>query len=338
MKAKLLGAVLVGALALTVPAWAETAAEEEEAWKQEPAYGRTIRIGYNGGLCLGAFGVAQIMGFYEAEGLQTEIVRMSGGGGAGAMTVDGLGTGKIDVTGDHIATMLVPTVNGVRMKFTAGIHTGCKSLYVLTNSDIQNTSDLVSKAIAVPEGIGASDHNIALRLLNKDQVDPRSVRWRVVESGAAVLALQHGEIAAALLSDQFAKQFLDNGTLRIIRSMTFDQDFREETCCVHAVALDFYEQNPITVKKLTRAHEAASAWMSDHPQEAVQLLQEHRWTSGDYVPVLEIFQSYNFGISDELTEATLRNVIDDYKALGLIDSRHDTEELLNRVWDPVLSR
>ena len=28
----------------------ELTAEEEEAWKKEPAYGKTIRIGYNGGL------------------------------------------------------------------------------------------------------------------------------------------------------------------------------------------------------------------------------------------------------------------------------------------------
>ncbi len=337
MKSSFFSALFLG-LWLAFPAWAMTEAEEEEAWKLEPAYGQTIRIGYNGGLCLGAFGVAQIMGFYEAQGLQTEIVRMSGGAGAGAITVDGLGTGKVDVTGDHIAAMLVPAVNGVRMKFTTGIHTGCKSLYVLANSEYRTTADLAGQAIAVPEGIGASDHNIALRFFNKDQVDFRSVRWRVVDSGAAVLALQHGEIAAALLSDQFAKQFLDNGTLRIVRSLTFDEDFKDETCCVHAVALDFYEQNPITVKKLTRAHEAASAWMTEHPEEAVQLLQEHRWTSGEYVPVLEIFQSYNFGISDGLTEATLRKVIDDYKAFGLIDNRQDTQELLNRLWDPVLSR
>ena len=35
-----------------------SADEEEEAWKKEPAYGQTIKIGFNGGLCLGAFGIA----------------------------------------------------------------------------------------------------------------------------------------------------------------------------------------------------------------------------------------------------------------------------------------
>ena len=66
-----------------------------------------------------------------------------------------------------------------------------------------------------------------MRFLNKDNVDPMKVKWKVVEAGASVLAMQNGEIAAALLGDQFAKQFLDNGTLRIIRSLTFDEDFKK---------------------------------------------------------------------------------------------------------------
>ena len=88
-------------------------------------------------------------------------------GGSSAQT-DAIGTGKVDVAGDHIATMLVPTINGVRMKFTTGIHTGCKSLYVLADSPIKSTKDLEGKYIAIPDGIGNSDHNIAMRFLNKD--------------------------------------------------------------------------------------------------------------------------------------------------------------------------
>ncbi len=334
MNRKVLGFLLLGLCVLSSPALAMTAAEEEEAWKKEPAYGKTIRIGYNGGLCQGTFGIAQMKGFYEAQGLQTEVLRMVGGGSA---SIDALGTGKVDVAGDHIATLLMPTVNGVRVKFTTGMHTGCKSLYVLASSDIQSTADLKGRFIAIPDGIGGSDHNITLRFLNKDKIDPREVRWKVVESGAAILAMQNGEISAVLLSDQFAKQFLDNGTLRIIRSLTFDEDFKTEACCVHAVNLDFYEENPITVKKLTRAHEAASQWIMDNPEETVKVLQENQWASGDYDLVLDILKTYDFTISDELTGETLRNVIDDYKTFGLIDSRNSTEELLDRVWDPVLS-
>ena len=66
---KIFSVILVIAL-LSTQAFAMTADEENEAWKNEPAYGRVIKIGYNGGLCLGTFGIAQMKGFYEAEGLK----------------------------------------------------------------------------------------------------------------------------------------------------------------------------------------------------------------------------------------------------------------------------
>lgn len=102
--------------------------------------------------------------------------------------------------------------------------------------------------------------------------------------------------------------------------------------------LDFYNQNPITVKKLTRAHEAASKWMAENPEETVKLLQENNWASGDYDLVLEIFKTYDFTVSDELTEQTLRNTINDYRKFGIIDSPKDTETILQEIWDPVATK
>lgn len=93
----------------------------------------------------------------------------------------------------------------------------------------------------------------------------------------------------------------------------------------------------ITVKKLTRAHEAASEWMMAHPEEVVKILQENHWATGDPRLVLEIFKTYDFSISDELTEKTLRSTIDDYKTFGLIDNKKSTDELVRKVWTPVMA-
>lgn len=308
----------------------EITAEEEEAWKAEPAYGQTIRVGYNGGLCLGGFGIAQMKGFYEAEGLNTEVTKMQS-------QTDALGTGKVDVAGDHIATLLVPTVNGIKMTFTTGIHTGCKTLYALADGPIKSTQDLVGKTVGLPDGIGASDQNITFRFLNHDGIDPTSVKYKVVETSACILAMQNGEIDAATLSDQFAKEFMDNGTIVPIRSLTFDDDFKQEPCCVHAVNTDFMKANPITVKKLNIAFEKASNWMLENPEEAVKILMDNGWASGDMETVLEIFKTYNYGISDDLTETGLKNIIEDYKTFGLIGEDKSTEELMGRIWNRVLA-
>ena len=77
--------------------------------------------------------------------------------------------------------------------------------------------------------------------------------------------------------------------------------------------------------------------MMNNREEAVKILQANNWASGDYDLVLEIFNTYDFSISDELTEQTLRDTINDYKKFGLIDKNKDTETLIKQVWDPVLA-
>lgn len=301
---------------------------DEEAWKKEPAYKETIKVGYNGGACLSPLGLAKEKGFYEKEGLNVELVSTT-------ETKDAVGTGQVDFSGDHIATLLVPAVNGVNMLFTTGIHTGCKTLYVLSDSGITSTKDLIGQTIAVPDGIGNSDHNIALRFLNKDNIAPDEVHFKQVESTATILAMESGEIQGAVLSDQFAKKFLDEGKLTAIRSITFDDDFKTETCCVLAMNRDFYEKNPITAAKITRAMKETREWVENNKEEAVDLMLENNWASGDRQVVLDVVKTYNFGISDADTEKTLKDVMTDYKKFGIIGEDKETEKSIGYLWNPV---
>jgi NitT/TauT family transport system substrate-binding protein len=302
--------------------------ELQAAWEQEPAYGETLTLGYNGGLCLGAFGVAQEKGFYEEQGLKTEIISVNS-------VIDALGTGQIVAGGDHIATTLVPAVNGVNMTFTRGANTGCKSLYALADSEVEKTADLVGQTVAVADGIGASDQNISMRFFNKDGVDVNDIKWKVVDNSAVILALQNGEIQAATLSDQFAKKFLEDGTLKVIRSLTYDEDFSQETCCVHAINSDFLKENPITSYKLNLAHENASNWIEDNKEEFVDILLDNSWASGEADFLVSMAKDYSFRITDDATEVTLENILNDYKKFGTIDSSVDTETALNKLWVPL---
>ena len=303
--------------------------ELEEAWKKEPAYGKTIKVGYNGGGCLGGFGIALAKGFYEAEGIDAEIVSMTS-------TTDALGTGKVDIAGDHIATLLVPVVNGVNMTFTTASQTGCKSLYVLADSGIETTKDLVGKTIAIPDGVGQSDQNITMRYLTKDGIDPNDVNYKVTTTDAVVQAMKSGEVQAANLSDQFARPFVKDGTLKYIRSITYDDDFSKEPCCIMGINSDFMEKNPITSYKLTKAFSDANDWIEDNKAEAAQILIDNSWASGDVETVQSFLEEWNFKISDEDCGTALKNVLKDYKEFGLFDEDIDVDKTLDTVWKPLL--
>ncbi|MGI6755487.1 MAG: ABC transporter substrate-binding protein [Atopobiaceae bacterium] len=304
--------------------------EEEEAWKNEPAYGKTLNLGYTGGLCLGALGIGLSNGFYQDEGLDVTIVNMSN-------TTDAIGSGKVDVAGDHIATLLVPATNGVKLTMAHSAHTGCKSLYVLGSSDIQKTSDLVGKTVGLPEGIGTSDHNIAMRFFNRDDVDINSVNWKAVTSDAVVQALQNDEVQAATLSDQFAYKFVQDGTLRAIRSITTDDDFKNEPCCIVTFNTDFFQSNPVTAKKFVRAFTKASEWVQNNKEEFVDVMFENNWSSGDKDVALDLANRYNFTVSDSTTKAALTDIITDYKKFNVIESKDDVDTILNNVFAPVLA-
>ncbi|NLX61482.1 MAG: ABC transporter substrate-binding protein [Tissierellia bacterium] len=302
---------------------------EEELWKEEPMYGKTIKIGYNGGFCTSAPGMAMVLGYFEEEGIDVEILAVN-------KEEDALGTNQVQVVTGHIASLLVPAVNGVNMVFTSGAHTGCKSLYVLNDGKINSTLDLIGKTVAVPNGIGDSDHNIGLRFLNHDGIDIKDVKFKPVETSAVILAMENGEVQGAVLSDQFAEKFLDEGKLKRIRSLTYDEDLKTEACCAHALNGDFVRENPITAKKVTRAIKRAARWIQNNPKEATELLFENNWASGDFDIVLRMVEDCYFGIDDEMTETTLRNVINDYKEFNIITTGEDTEEILDRVWNPIL--
>ena len=174
--------------------------------------------------------------------------------------------------------------------------------------------------IAVPNGIGNSDYNITARLLDKDGINPLTdVELTPVESSACVAAMQNGEISAALLSDTYAYKMVQDGTLRLVRSL-LDEDFAHEPCCVVAMNNDFLNENPVTAKKLTQCLKKASNWMRNNPEEAVNMLLDDGKIGGDYDMNLELWNTLKFGLTDEYTKAGLEQIIDDYIRLGLITS------------------
>lgn len=300
----------------------------EEKWKKEPRYGTKLILVYNGGLCTSGLGIAKVKGFLEKEGLEAEIKNIPN-------AMDAIGTGKADANTDHISTSLVPAVNGVNAVFTRAAHTGCKSLYVLKDSEIQKTSDLVGKQVGIHDAVGGSDHNIALRFLSRDKVDQSKVKFKVIETAATVQAMQNGEVHASIFSDQFAKKFVDQGILRPIRSITFDEDFKVEPCCVLILNKDFVEQNPITAAKLTKAHKAASDWIEENKRYAAEIINANNWGSGNVESDFSFLETYNFKVSDEQTEKTLINVLDDYKTFNLINPELKTDETLEKIWRPM---
>lgn len=294
--------------------------------EDEPHYGQPIKVGYNGGICTGAPGIASVRGEFEKRGIEVEFINVES-------DIDSIGTHTADATIGHIAKFVPPTVNGIDAVFASGAHTGCKSLYVLNNDEINDTEGLKEKTVAFPGAIGTADHNIAIRFFNNDGITPEEVKYKQVELSAIVQSMENGEVQGAILSDEYANKFVEDGTLKRIRSLSFDDDFKNEACCVNALNGDFVRENPLMAKAYNEAVLSTQKWIEDNVEEAAQILFDNNWASGDFDAAVEMMESYNWAVTLDDTEKTLETVIEDYKNLGIIDSEITKEEFISNYWN-----
>jgi NitT/TauT family transport system substrate-binding protein len=319
----------------TVSASADQGVDKEAAYKAEPASSRTIHIGYDGGLCQAAIPIAQHKGFFEAEGLQTELTKT---GGTHDNARDALAAGKIDTTAGMIAGWLKPITNGVDLKFTVGLHTGCASAFVLADSPIQSFADAKGKTIAINGGIGGTYHNIGYRFIAHDGFVPEDFVWKDFPADQTLLILQKGEADVAIFGDQLAEKWVQDGTLRRIRSLHEDEDFKNESCCVLGISGPFLAENPVTSEKISRAIYKASLWIGEsdaNKEEAAQILLDNGYISGTKEYAVQLMKLFRWGLPNDLTEATLDLSVTDYQKLGVISSSLNPADVKAQIWAPL---
>ena len=303
-------------------------AEEKAAMEKEPAYGKPVNYYMSDG-CTSGPTVAANLGYFKEAGLESE-------GFKGTSYTEALGTAQATVAVGHIATMLVPVTNGVELTFVGGAHIGCKSLYVLADSQYNTTEDLKGTSVSVPAGIGASDYNIVCMMLEADGIDPqKDLELIQVTTDACVNAMENGEISACLLSDTFAYAMVKDGKLKCVRSL-LDNDFSNKSCCVIAMNRAYVQQNPVHAKKIVQAVQKAHSWMRENPAEATDFLMENGWNKGDRDMNIMLNNSLQFGNGQQFTEDSIRSIAESYLRLGLITKMDNIDEIMNLAWTPVL--
>lgn len=307
-------------------------AVSEEDWaamQEEPVFGQEINYLFNGGACVSAKYLAEQLGYYEEYGINAKYL-------AGGSVVETVGTGQCMWGTDHIATMLVPVTNGVNMTFVAGSHIGCKSIYVPADSPINSVEDLKGKTIAIHDGLGNSDQNICYRLLDEYGVDPTTeVTFKdISDNGATVEAMKNGEIDATIFSDYFVlANFPD---MKRITSITSDEAFQDEPCCVTAMNNKFIEENPVHAKYVVKAIKRAGEYARLNSEDAVQLMYDTDMMTGEQANQQTFWDWLHFGLSDNFTERALREIADDYIRLGIITKADITvDEVMELAWTEV---
>ena len=162
----------------------------------------------------------------------------------------------------------------MNIKVVEGFHVGCIHLLVKKGSPIRSAQDLKGKKIAV-NAIGATPHQAATLWLESNGVSAiNDVQFLPYADGNLALeALERGQVEAVSLWDPLGSLAAVDGRADVLMDLATDPVFAGRYCCFYYVSGILLEKEPEKIKALLRALEQAHTWISEHPEETVELMQ-----------------------------------------------------------------
>lgn len=250
---------------------------------------KKVRVGYFGNSCEAPLFVAYEKGFFKKEGLDVEMVR-----GDSNTLKDALATGKIDATDGLLMQWLKPIEQGLDIKFTTGIHTGCIQVLVPTGSNIKSVEQLKGKTIGVPT-IGGGPMSLLSRALANKGIDPKTqVTWKAYPYSELGLMLKKGEVDAISLADPLAQVVADKGEGKVLINSAKTKPYASEYCCLLVINGKMIKKDPATSAAITRAVMAAARWVHYHPVEAAKLSVDNKYLPANTSINSKLISSYNY--------------------------------------------
>ncbi|MBR1736436.1 MAG: ABC transporter substrate-binding protein [Firmicutes bacterium] len=290
-----------------------------------------LKIAYNNSLGEAPIQRGVEKNFFEEEGLKFEMVKIDA-----AHMPEAIGSGQVEAGFGLLGKYLQPIDNGLDIKITAGIHTGCTKVLVPNDSDIKTVADLKGKKVGTT-GLGAAAPTIITkRSLYHAGLNPSDengdVEFAVFSGSDLAQALQNGAVDAIANSDPAASIAERDLNLRPIIDTATDDEYKNEYCCISFVTGDLVKDHPDIAKKFTTAIMKSSKWVSENIEETAKIQVEKEWVSGDPEFNAKVLSTYNYKPSVNGGLEALKTSVPDLKAIGLISDNKTEDEFINDVF------
>lgn len=287
---------------------------------------KKVKIAYYGGTCEAPLYTAYEKGFFKEKGLDVELIKVTFD-----TLKEGIATGKIDAI-QVSAGELKPIEQGLDIKITNGVHTGCIQTVVPNNSSIQSIKDLKGKTIGV-EAMGGVPMTLLSIELSKNGIDPKTdVTWKVFPAPQLALVLEKGEIDAFGTWDPFGQLALNDQKVRRLFSNTHTEPYSNMYCCFIGLNGKLVKNDPATAKAITEAIQAGGVWVEKNPQEAAKLAIDKKYTGGDVTTSGELLHEYTFTSDTAKAKESLAFYFNGLKEQKILDPSTDPQLLLENTF------
>lgn len=287
-----------------------------------PAELTKIRVGCIGLTCEAPIYSAIEKGFFKEEGLDVELVKCEW-----AKYKDSLALGSYDITMHLIMYFLKPIEQGLDVKFTGGVHTGCLRVQAGANGSVKTVKDLKGKKIGVP-GMGTPPFIFANRVLGANGMDAsKDVEWRVFPAGELGLALQKGEVDAVADSEPIGTLLLADGKVKTIADQAKDEPYKDEYCCAVVANGKWLAANPKLAAAATRAILKGAKWVQTNPRAAAVLSVEKKYIASNPELNTSALGNLNYLPSISGAQKAIASAAKEMKTAGMLSPTTDVDEL-----------
>jgi NitT/TauT family transport system substrate-binding protein len=286
-----------------------------------------VRVGYIGLTCEAPIYTAIEKGFFKDEGLDVELVKCEW-----SKYKDALALGSYDITQHLIMYFLKPIEQGLDVKMTGGVHTGCLRVQAGVNSSIKSVKDLKGKRIGVP-GMGTPPFIFANRVIGANGMDAsKDVEWKVFPAGELGLALTKGEVDAVADSEPIGSLLLADGKVKTIADQAKDAPYKDEYCCAVVANGKWLAANPKVAAAATRAILKGAKWVQTNPKAAAVMSVEKKYLPSNPELNTTALGNLNYIPSISGAEKAIHSAAKEMKIAGMLNPTTDVEELAKKAF------
>ncbi len=327
---RVLSGVLAGTLALSLSACGSSSADSSAADGASDSGTTHLRLIYSPSLCAAPMYIAIENGYFEDEGLDVEQVTVDA-----AHVSEAIGADQVDVGMGLIGKLLQPLENGLPIKFTTGLHTGCTKLLVPGDSDIKSITDLKGKKIGVP-GLADAATVVSKRSLSAAGIgvteQNMEVEFSVYSRNDLPQALENGAVDAIALGDPTASIAEEQYGLTALIDTATDPDYKDEYCCNAFVTSKLAAENPAAAAAFTRAVQKASQWVQENPDETAKIIVDKQYISGDVDFCAQILKTYNYKPSVQGGYDALKQNAQELTEIGILKEGTDATKFADNAY------
>ena len=282
-----------------------------------------ITLGTYNGTCEAPLYAGIENGTFKKYGFDVSLVNIN------ANTLkEGLASGKIQ--GAQISAGMFKAIEqGLDIKLTNGIHTGCIEGVVPKGSPIKSVKDLKGKTIGI-DSIGGVPQVLLSIDLGKAGIDPKAgVQWRVYPQAQLEQAMEKGEIDAFAAWDPYGALAVNSGKAVKI----FGNGDKDTYCCYVGVSGAYAQKNPELAEKLTAAWAEAGNWVEQHPDEAAKMAVDKKYiSSGDEIANSKLLGDYKFVSDKKKAKTDFTSTLQAMKTQGILDPATDVDKMVQSVF------